>query len=144
MRRFNAPVILTGVAHALTWVVALWLAVGPVYQGVSINGVTPGGVASEPTRFTETLIGANGARVLPLLLAPMALTALALLTVLLTDAGQARRKVLLWVLAVLLLGFCAVGIWTIGLFYLPAALALVFSAVLGSLGRNVAEKVRPD
>ena len=71
-------------------------------------------------------------RVLPLLLAPVVLTALALLVVLLTDAGQARRKVLLWVSAILLLGFCAVGIFSIGLFYMPAAVALVVSAVLGS------------
>lgn len=134
MKRCDAAVISTAVAHALAWVVALWLAVGPVYQGVSVTPVpvTPGSVASEPTRATASLIGVNGMRVLPLLLAPVVLTALALLVVLLTDAGQARRKVLLWVSAILLLGFCAVGIFSIGLFYMPAAVALVVSAVLGS------------
>ena len=71
-----------------------------------------------------------------MLLAPVVLTALALLAVLLTDAGQARRKVLLWVSAVLLLGFCAGGSFSIGLFYLPAAIALAFSAVFGSRGRS--------
>ena len=135
MKRNDATVILTGFAHALTWIVALFLVFGPVYQGVSVTAVTPGGAVSEPTRFTQTLIGANGLRVLPFLLAPVVLTALALLAVLRTDAGQARRKVLLWVSAVLLLGFCAVGIASIGLFYLPAALTLVFSAIVGSLGR---------
>ena len=111
------------------------LVFGPVYQGISNTAVTHGGVASESTRFTATFPEVNGLSVILVLLAPVVLTALALLAVLLTDAGQARRKVLLWVSAVLLLGFCAVGIWTFGLFYLPAALALVFSAVLGSLGR---------
>ena len=135
MKRNDATVILTGFAHAVTWVVALGLALGPVYQGVSVTAVSPSGVASEPVRFTQTLIEANGLRVLPLLAAPVVLTALALLAVLLTQAGQARRKVLLWVSAVLLLGFCAVGIWTIGLFYLPAALALLFSAALGTRSR---------
>ncbi|MCH8351562.1 MAG: hypothetical protein IIB29_15010 [Chloroflexi bacterium] len=135
MKRNDATVILAGFAHALTWVVALVLVFGPVYQGVSVTAVTPGDVATEPTRFTQTLIGANGLRVLLFLLTPVVLTGLALLTALLTHAGQARRKVLLWVPTVLLLGFCALGIWTIGLFYLPAALALVFSAVLGTLSR---------
>ena len=135
MKRFNAAVILTAVAHVLAWVVALWLAFGPIYQGVSVTAVAPGDVTSEPTRFTETLIEANGFRALPLLLEPVVLTALALLAALLTDAGQARRRVLLWVPAVLLLVFCAVGIFSVGLFYLPTAVALVVSAVMGSRGR---------
>ena len=48
------------------------------------------------------------------------------------DVGRGKRKVLLWVSAALLLGFSAVGIFSIGLFYLPAALALIVSAVMGS------------
>ena len=102
VKRCDAAVISTWIAHALAWIVALWLAVGPVYQGVSATAVIPGDVANEPTRFTETLIEANGLRVL------------------------------LWVSVVLLLGFCAVGIASIGLLYLPAAVALVVLAVTGS------------
>ena len=67
---------------------------------------------------------------------PVVLTALALLAVLLTDAWSAKRKVLVWVSAVLLLGFCALGSLSIGLFYLPAALALTLSAILGSRRRS--------
>ena len=136
MKRNDPVVISAGVAYALAWVVALFLVFGPVYQGVSVAPVAPGGAVSEPTRFTQTLIGANGPRVLPFLLAPVVLTALALFVALRTNAGQARRKVFLWVSAVLLMGFCAVGIASIGMVYLPAALTLVFSAVLGSLGRT--------
>ena len=102
MKRCDAAVISTWIAHALAWIVALWLGVGPVYQGVSATAVIPGDVANEPTRFTETLIEANGLRVL------------------------------LWVSVVLLLGFCAVGIASIGLLYLPAAVALVVLAVTSS------------
>ena len=131
MKRNDPTVILTGFAHALTWIPALLLVFGPVYQGVTTTAVTPSG-ASEATRFIATLIEVNGLRVLLLLLAPLVLTGLALLGVLLTYDGQTRRKVVLWISAVLLLGFCALGIWTIGLFYLPAALALVGSAILGS------------
>ena len=68
-------------------------------------------------------------RVLPLLLIPVALTALALVTVLVSESRQGTRKVALWGLAVLLLRFCVVGIFSIGLFYVPAAIALVVSAV---------------
>lgn len=131
MRRGDAGVISTGVAHVLTWVAALWLIFGPVYQGVSVTAVTSGGTASEPVRFTATLIEVNGLRMLPLLLAPVALTALALIAALMTGIGLARRRVLLWVAAGLLLLFCAVGIASIGLFYFPAAVALVVSAVIG-------------
>ena len=135
MKRFDASVILTAIAHALTWIVVLWLAVGPVYQGVSVSALTSGDALSEWVYFTGTLIEANGLKVLPILLAPVVLTALTLAATLLLKAGQARRGVILWVLAVLLLGFCAVGIFTVGLFYLPAALALLFSAMLTSLSR---------
>ena len=142
VKRFDVSAILTAVAHALAWAGALWLALGPVYQGVSVTAVTPGDVAGQPVRFTATLIEANGLTVLPVLLAPVALTALALLAILLTDAGQARRRVFLWVSAALLLGFCAVGSLSIGLFYLPAALALIFSAILGSLSRAAETRTR--
>ena len=136
MKRNDPTVILAGFAHAITWAVALFMVFGPVYQGVAITPATPGGVASESTRFTATLTAENGLILLLLLLAPMVLTGLALLAVLLTHAGQARRKSLLWLSAFLLLGFCAVGIFSIGMFYLPAALALVFSAHLRSRGRG--------
>ena len=36
--------------------------------------------------------------------------------------------------AVLLLGFCVAGALSIGTFYLPAAVALVVAAVMGSQG----------
>ena len=119
----------------MTWVVGLWLVLGPVYQGVSVTAVTPGGVASESTRVTATLIEVNGLRVVPLLIAPVGLTALSLLTALAPGISRTRRRVFLWASAVLLLGFCVVGIFSIGLFYLPAAVALVVSAVMSSRRR---------
>lgn len=127
--------ISTGTAHVLAWVVVLWLVFGPVYQGASVTAVAPGATPSEPSRTTSTLIEVNGWRVLPILLMPAALTGLALLTVLRTRAGQVRRQVLVWVQAVLLLVFCALGSFSIGVFYLPSALALVFSGIFVSSNR---------
>ncbi len=135
MKRHNAAVVSTGIAHVLAWVVVLGLVFGPVYQGVSVTAVAPGVPSGEPTKTTATLIEVNGWRVLPILLVPAALTGLALVTILKTNAGQTRRRVLVWVASVLLLGFCILGSFSIGIFYLPSALALVVSSILVSRSR---------
>ena len=132
MKRHNAAVVSTGIAHVLAWVVVLWLVFGPIYQAESVTAAVPGAPANEPTKTTATLIEVNGWRVLPILLVPAALTGLALVTVLKTNAGQTRRRVLVWAASVLLLGFCILGSFSIGIFYLPSALALVVSSILVS------------
>ena len=142
MKHWDAAVVAAFAAHVLAWAVGLWLALGPVYRGVSVTAVAPGEAPGEATRFTATLIQVNGSWVILLLAAPVVLTALTLVSVLLTDAGQARRRVFLWASAILLSGFGVLGSFSIGLFYLPAALALIVSAVLGSRG-NAAETARP-
>lgn len=75
-----------------------------------------------------------------MLMVPVALAALALLAAVITGIGSAKRRVLLWVSPVLLLGFCAVGIFSIGFFYLPVAVALIASAVMGSRRTLVRER----
>ena len=122
-------------ARVLAWCVGLWLAFGPVYQGVSVTPTVPGGVGSNATRHTATLVEQNGLWVIWLLMLPVLITGLVLLVIPLTDAGQLRRKVLLWTSALTLLAFCAVGIYSIGLLYLPSGLALVCAAITGSVGR---------
>ena len=71
-----------------------------------------------------------------LLLIPILFSGLALLAIRLTDPGQARRKVSLWVTTLALLALCLVGILPIGLFYLPTALALLVAAVADSLSSS--------
>ncbi len=136
MKRHNAAIVSAGIAHVLALVVVLWLVFGPVYRGGSVTPAAPGAPANEPTKTTATLIEVNGWRVLPILLVPAALTGLALLTVLRTNSGHTRRRVLVWVPAVLLLGFCILGSFSIGIFYLPSALALVVSSILVSRSRR--------
>ncbi len=118
------------------WVVVIWLAFGPIYQGTSVVPVGPGETPNEPTRTSASLIEVNGWQVLPILLAPDALTGLALLTVLFTHTGQARRKTLLWLLTALLLVFYILGSFTIGIFYLPSALVLLLTAIGVSTSRR--------
>ena len=85
------------------------------------------------TRYSATAIEANGLHVILLLLVPILLTGIALLALRLTTKRQAVRQVLLWGPTVVLLGFCAVAIFSIGVFYLPAALTL-FVAAIADLG----------
>ena len=114
-------------AHALAWAAGVWLTFGPAYVGVSVTPVLRGdGSGSEATRYTATLIEVNGLYVILWLLVPVVLTGIALLAVQLTNNSQARRKILLWGLVVALLGLCSVTILSVGVFYLPAALALLF------------------
>ena len=143
-------------AHGLAWIAGIWLALGPAYQGVSppivvqSESVSPasGNEAAIPVlddesggetkRFTATLIEQNGLWVLWLLLVPVLLTGIVVVVVRRADISQMRRFLLLWGSAMLLLVLCAVSILSIGVFYLPAALALVFTAFIYPRGRSVA------
>ena len=139
-------------AHGLAWIAGIWLAFGPVYQGVSTPPVvqsesmsqasvgemaTPASqvvVESETTRYTSSLIEQNGLWVLWLLLVPVLLTGIVLRAVWQNNA----RNALLWGVALVLLGLCVLAGYSIGVFYLPAALALVFTAFTYPRGRSVA------
>ena len=131
MKHYDAAIILTVSAHVLALAAAIFLALGPAYHGVSVAAVAPGGVAAEPVRTTSTLIEVNGLRVLPLILAPVLLTALAALAATVIRADLFWRGPLILALAVVLLGFCMVGIFSIGLLFLPAAFALIVAGVMG-------------
>lgn len=131
VKRWDGVAISAGIAQVLAWVATLFMAFGPIYQGVSTTATTPGGVA-ETVRTSATLLEANGLSALPLLLTPVALTAFAATIALTARIKPSTRRVYLWVAAVLLLLFCAAGIFSIGIFYFPAAVALVVAAVIGS------------
>ena len=119
-------------AHAAAWAAFLWLVFWPfAYRGVSVQAVPPGkrcracgdGAFSFLDRDQWTMgsapsIGTGGidrSRV------PGSLE---------LDSRKWTRSAILWVLAVLTLGFCALGILSIGAFYLPAALALLTTAIV--------------
>jgi hypothetical protein len=138
IRRWDGAVISAGIAHVLAWFASLFMAFGPVYQGVSSTVETrPGGFAIESVETSETLLEANGLSMLPLLVGPVVLTALVVAILMTTRIKPSKRKVPLWVAAVLLLGFGVVGTASIGIFYLPAAVALLVAAVMGSRGEQV-------
>lgn len=108
------------------------MAFGPAYAGESVTPTLPGEPGGEVTEFSATAVEVNGLQVILLLLVPVLLTGIAVLALRLADSRQTRRKILLWSSSILLLGFCAIAIFSIGAFYLLAAFALLVAAVAGS------------
>ena len=53
--------------------------------------------------------------------------------VLMLGGGRGARSLLLWITVILLLGFSAVAIFSVGIFFLPSALAMAVAAVASLL-----------
>ena len=124
-------------AHGAAWAAFLWLLLWPLsYQGVSSTpaqqGVGEVPAAPVDTHFSASLIEVNGPVVLIPLFVPVALTGLALLAVWVWNASPIVKRLSLWALAAVCLVFCVLGALSIGVFYLPAALALIITAIVGT------------
>ncbi|MCY4474469.1 MAG: hypothetical protein OXC83_03425 [Chloroflexi bacterium] len=140
-------VVMAWAAHLLAWAASIWLAFGPIYQGVSYSGVEG---SSEPssstlnpedwTHYTETLIEANGLQVVLVLIIPILMTGIIVLTVHRADIGTVWRIVLIWGLALALFGLCYITLLSIGTLYLPATLALFITAVIDSIAKVTARR----
>ena len=96
----------------------------------------------------ETLVEVNGRGAIRLLLVPVVLTGIALAAALLThrkqsNRSQATRTMLLWSSAIVLLGLCFVAIFSVGVFYLPAALALFVAAIADSTAKRGEPRIGP-
>ena len=105
------------IAHILAWAATLFFLFGPVYSGSGGD--------------TATLIEVNGLWSALLLVIPVALTAVTLIATLPTPAHPRIMLALRWASFALLLAFCAVSILSIGIFYLPAAVATLIAAIVG-------------
>ena len=97
---------------------ALWPC---AYQGVEAQS-TPGG-AGEERHLCATLVEMNGVDVLGVLALPVLLTSVGLATV------RAGRRVILLTVTVALVAFCLLAVASVGLYYAPAAVALVIAVV---------------
>ena len=143
-------------AHAFAWVAFLFFLFWPTYSGSSVSPVAvnlPGYLPSQAplTRvepgvtletFSATLVDVNGLRIVPILAIPVALTAVAVLASVRLHSRPRLGIVLLWSSTILLVLFSLLGLLSIGLFYFPAALALMAAALFGSIG--VAGSRGPD
>lgn len=130
MKFLRVPLIFVGISHGLSWVAFLWLAFWPAfYQGVSTTAVGPDGIGGEQVRTSASIVAINGWWVLIPLLVPVTLTAIGFLATLSPSPRGTIKLISLWVMAILLLAFCLLGLFSIGIFYVPAALALLVAAV---------------
>ena len=125
------------VAHALAWVAFLWLALWPFsYRGVTVTpAVTPvpsgSGNVAVTTYTSASFIEANGWWVLIPLFVPVALSGLALVVVLwFAGANSLPKRFMLFGLTIACLVFCLLGYLSIGILFLPAALAMLVTAFL--------------
>ena len=135
-------------SHLLAWAAFIVLVFIPFYQGEAVTATSPvanvdGPTASQPVpnqrvNSTATLFQVNGWSVLPIVLAPVLVSAIGLTGGLLSGPGRMLRRISLAIGALLLLGFCVAGSFSIGLFYLPAALAMTVAAVIGLIQRTAA------
>ena len=147
MRTERAAIIAAVIAHVLAWGAFLWLAFWSyAYQGVSATpvqvnelGNPVGEMEMGVERHSASLVEVNGVQVLLPLFIPALLTGMALIALLAWSEGGVRRKILVWILTAALLGFCVLGYLSIGVLYVPAAIALVVATVLQSLrsGRRI-------
>jgi hypothetical protein len=97
---------------------ALWPC---AYQGVEAQS-TPGGAGQE-RQLCATLVEMNGVDVLGVLALPVLLAGVGLATV------RAGRRGILLTVTVALVAFCLLALASVGLYYAPAAVALVIAVV---------------
>jgi hypothetical protein len=124
-----APAVWVALAALLLAVAAgSWLAFSPgSYEVVSVTASSSGEVVQRSEQ--ASLLAENGMWALGLLAVPIALAVLGVF-------GAARSyRFVVWSVAVVLLVFSIISSMTIGLFYLPAAIALLVAAALRDSSR---------
>ena len=131
--RRDPPLLGAIIAHALAWAAFLWLALWPYsYRGVEATA-SPSGSGEAATTYTlsASLIEANGWWVLIPLFVPVVLSGLALVVVLwYAGANSLPKRFMLFGLTIACLVFCVLGYLSIGILFLPAALAMLVTAFL--------------
>ena len=130
MNRRRIGIISAGVAHGLAWAVLLYLAFWPcIYVGTTAT--LPGDVTTTESVCKGTLVSVNGMYVLLVLAVPLAITGLGLFATLSTDLPRFIARMVLWVSAILLILACLLGALSIGIIYIPSALAMIVAAIAG-------------
>jgi hypothetical protein len=107
---------------ALAALASFVLVLIPAYA-VEVARLTTDGAATEIGRGRATLLETEGAGVLRVLLLPIAIAAIPLFI------GNRRARLARAISALLLMGFAGVALMSVGVFYLPSAIAMAASAV---------------
>ena len=113
----------TGIGAICSLLLALAAGLGTCPVALCLPGVESAGGGAPERQFCESLVEANGVSVLGLLALPVLLAGVGLAAV-----GRRRRSILVAVM-VAMVAFCVLAAASVGLFYLPAAVALVIAVV---------------
>ena len=122
MTRTKVSITAATIAHTLAWAATLFFLFWPVYKSSSSD--------------TSTLVEVNGLWSALLLVIPVALTAVTLIATLPAPTHPRILLTIRWASFALLLAFCAVSALSIGIFYLPAAIATLVLAIVGPSRRS--------
>ena len=149
MRTNRVSIVFASAAYILAWAAVFYVVLVASYTGESVEA-TPAGdpvqtaasfvevngvygieptVPSDPVQTTASFVEVNGLYGLAVALTPMLLTAFALIGALAIRDRTTLRMVVLWVTAIAVGAFCFAAILSIGLLYVPAAIALIGAAV---------------
>ena len=119
-------------AHFLAWAVSLYFAFYPcVYDGATVTTQT--GVTIRETGCAGSLVTVNGLRVLLVLVVPVAITGLGLFAMISNVVTYGVARILLWSSGISMALICLLGALSVGVLYIPAAIAMMVSAIAGPL-----------
>lgn len=90
--------------------------------------------------YRYSTIATEGLAGLLALLLPILVSGLFLVAVLAQPGDRAVTMTVLWVTAILMLGFCVLAGFSIGLLYIPAAVAMLIAAALAASSPASSEK----
>ncbi len=142
MRYSRTAEILSGFSLVLAITSSLWLVLWPYFYSYRSVSVASGASTPEVVQGAASLIEVNGATAFVPLAAPVVLAALAFASVQARHRVQViLRRLALWTAGVLLLGFCVLAGFSIGAFYVPAAVLSLAAAVVGSVSRRPEDKM---
>jgi hypothetical protein len=113
----------TRIGAICSLLLAVAAGLGLVVWPCAYRGVEAAGGGGPARHLCATLVKANGVRVLGVLALPVLVAGVGLVAV------RRRRRGMLLVVMVALVAFCVLALASVGLFYLPAAVALVIAAV---------------
>ena len=126
MTRAGISLAAAVISHILAWAATLYFLFWPIYGFVNVSPGESGAISISG----DTLIAVNGLWAALLIVIPVALTAIGLIA---TLPGSARPRLMLalrWASFALLLAFCAVSALSIGVFYLPATIAMLVASIV--------------
>lgn len=132
MNRARLGIASAALAHFLAWAVSLYFAFYPcVYQGTTVTTQT--GITISESGCSGSLVTVNGLRVLLVLAVPVAITGLGLFAMISNMVTYRFARILLWASGISMALICLLGALSVGVLYIPAALAMIVSAIAGPL-----------